>query len=130
MEWLTTFFVPNFPLSTLLRVWDILLARGYQGGAEPLYWLYQVSMAIHQICHGKISSFDLMQLIVLTCLFVDQFLDWDIDNFMTKIKELTLEIHPHVLLSRAIDFYPSESLQQQLAALLTPATKPGSCEIM
>jgi len=103
MEWLTTFFVPNFPLSTLLRIWDILLAKGYQGGAEALYWLYQVSMAIHQVCH-------------------DQFLDWDIDNFMTKVKELTMEIHPHVLLSRAIDFYPSDSLKQQLTAVLTPQT--------
>lgn len=52
MEWLTTFFVYNFPLDASRRIWDIMLIRGFEGGCGSLAWIYQVSMAIFQICHG------------------------------------------------------------------------------
>ena len=52
MEWLTTFFVYSFPLHTNQRVWDIFLSRGYEGASGAIFWLYQVSLAILEICHG------------------------------------------------------------------------------
>ena len=110
MEWLTTFFVYNFPLDTTRRIWDIMLARGFEGGCGSLSWLYQISMAIFEICQVQI-------------------LEWDIDEIMTSIRTLTTEIHPHVLLQRAVDFYPTDSLQQKLQFLASQNRPYQSCNI-
>jgi len=101
MEWLTTFFVYNFPLDTARRIWDIMLLRGYKGGIGSLSWIYQVSMAIVEICH-------------------DQLMQWDIDDIMTSMRKMTTSINPNVLLSRAVDFFPSEALRAKLQLFAGP----------
>jgi hypothetical protein len=126
MEWLTTFFVYNFPLTTSRRVWDIMLARGYVGGLGSLSWLYQICMAIIESCYGgsfspRFHTFD-------DSFRVDQLLKWDLDEIMTSIRTLTTKIPPNILLQRAVDFDPTDTLRARLHQLAgqKEAEKPKS----
>ena len=51
------------------------------------------------------------------------------DEIMTSIRTLTNEIHPHILLQRAIDFYPTDSLQKKLRILASLGNHYPSCSI-
>lgn len=108
MDWLTTFFVYSLHLETNQRVWDILLAKGYEELNSAVYWLFQVSLAAIRLCH-------------------DQLLEWSLEEIMQGFKKLVVAIPPNAILSIAIDYELSTETQQQLEALIGKSKK---CVIM
>lgn len=51
------------------------------------------------------------------------------DEIMTSIRALTNEIHPNILLQRAVDFYPTDTLQKKLRLLASIGDPYPSCSI-